>query len=99
VLNNLGTLRLRTGDPSAALACHRSALDVARAVSSPLEEARALEGAGRCALSAGRAPAAAVGLRQALKIYQRIGAAEAAGLAADLAGLAGLADPAGPDRT
>jgi tetratricopeptide (TPR) repeat protein len=90
VLNNLGTLRLRTGDPSAALACHHRALDVAREVSSPLEEARALEGAGRCALSTGRAPAAAAGLRQALLIYQRLGAAEAAGLAAELAGL-GLA--------
>jgi hypothetical protein len=56
-------------------------------VSSPLEEARALEGAARCALSTGRAAAAAVGLRQALKIYQRLGAAAAVRLAADLADL------------
>ena len=52
-------------------------------VRSPLEQARALEGAARCARAAG--PAAAAGLRAALRIYERIGAFEAAKLAAELA--------------
>jgi Tfp pilus assembly protein PilF len=89
VLNRLGTLRRQSGAPGEALACHRRALDLAREVRSPLEEARALEGAGRCALGTGRTAVAAVGFRQALRIYQRIGADEAAGLAADLDRLSG----------
>ncbi|HEY2288820.1 MAG TPA: tetratricopeptide repeat protein [Streptosporangiaceae bacterium] len=89
VLNRLGTLRRQSGAPGEALACHRRALDLAREVRSPLEEARALEGAGRCALGTGRTAVAAVGFRQALRIYQRIGADEAAGLAAELDRLSG----------
>jgi tetratricopeptide (TPR) repeat protein len=89
VLNRLGALRLQSGAPGEALACHRRALDLAREVRRPLEEARALEGAGRCALGTGRTAVAAVGFRQALRIYQRIGADEAAGLAAELGRLTG----------
>jgi hypothetical protein len=56
-------------------------------------EAHALAGLGRCALGAGR-PAEAEGtLRQALEIFQRIGAAEAAGVAAELDALPGRPGP------
>jgi hypothetical protein len=38
-----------------------------------LEEARALEGLGRCLIQSGDGQAGAARLRQALEIYQRIG--------------------------
>ncbi len=44
VLNNLGTLYQESGEVARARACHRRALALARAVRSPLEQARALEG-------------------------------------------------------
>jgi hypothetical protein len=48
------------------------------------QEAHALAGLSRCALAADRATEAADQLRQALKIFQRLGAAEAAEVAAEL---------------
>jgi tetratricopeptide (TPR) repeat protein len=84
VLNNLGALQLASGQPHHALTRHQHALDLARAVHSPQNEARALEGIGRCAAAAGQAATAATNLAEALKIYQRIGASEAATLAAEL---------------
>jgi tetratricopeptide (TPR) repeat protein len=86
-LNHSGTLRLKSGDPHQALAHHGHAVELARAVHSPLEEARALEGAGRCVLAMGQVTTAKAEFWQALMIYQRIGAAEASRLAADLADL------------
>ncbi len=85
VLNNLGTLYRESGNPQRARACHRRALALARAVRSPLEQARALEGTAWCAQAAGAAAAATAGLREALRIYERIGAFEAARLTAELA--------------
>jgi hypothetical protein len=55
-------------------------LDLTRQIGSPLEEAHALAGLGRCALAADRTAQAEDRLRQALAIFQRIGAAEAAWL-------------------
>ena len=46
--------------------------------------AHQLAGLGRCALAAGHTDEAAEMLRQALEIFQRIGAAEAAGVSAEL---------------
>ena len=60
-----------------------------RAVASPWNEAHALTGLGRCALAAGHATQAAALLRQALEIFQRIGAAEAPDLRAELDALTG----------
>jgi tetratricopeptide (TPR) repeat protein len=88
VLNHRGTLRrLSSEDLDPAVADHRRALDLARAVHAPLEEARALEGVGRCALARGDTVAARAELQQALTMYQRIGAVEAARLAVDLVDL------------
>lgn len=85
VLNNLGALYRESGHRWQARACHRSALALAHAVRSPLEQASALEGTAQCAPAAGTTASATTGLSQALKIYQRVGAFEAAGLAAELA--------------
>jgi tetratricopeptide (TPR) repeat protein len=83
-LNEAGTLSRTRGDLGQARACHQQALDLARQIGSPPEEAHALAGLGRCARAGGRAAEAADRLRQALAIFQRIGAAEAAGVSAEL---------------
>jgi hypothetical protein len=69
-------------------ASHRRALDLAREIESGWDEAHAQAGLGRCALAAGSIADARVGLRQAREIFQRIGAAEAAGVTAELDALA-----------
>jgi tetratricopeptide (TPR) repeat protein len=87
-LNEVGALNRVRGDPDQAAACHRQALDLARQINCPHDEARALAGLGRCAMADGRAAEAEIALRQAQEIFQRTGAAEAAGIAAELEGLA-----------
>ena len=72
-LNSLGELSFRTSALQEARSHHRQALAIARELGAPLEEARALEGIGRSLLHQDRAEAAAC-LRQALGIYQNIGA-------------------------
>jgi hypothetical protein len=64
--------------------CHQQALEQARAIASPWTEAQALAGLGRCALAAGHTERAAQMLRNALEIFQRIGAVEAAAVSAEL---------------
>jgi len=86
-LNEVGTLHRVRGDADRARACHRQALDLARQVDSSWDEAHALAGLARCALAAGRTADAAAGLRQAQEIFQRIGAAETIGVAAELEAL------------
>jgi tetratricopeptide (TPR) repeat protein len=87
-LNEKGNLSRARGDFGQAATLHQRALDLARQIGSPLDEARALTGLGRCALAAGRpATDAAAALRQALGIFERIGAAEAPDVAAELRSL------------
>jgi DNA-binding SARP family transcriptional activator/tetratricopeptide (TPR) repeat protein len=86
-LNETGSLHLARGDADQARACHQQALDLAREIASPRDEAAALAGLGRCALSAGDTAEAVDGLRRAQVIFERIGAAEAAGIAAELGAL------------
>jgi tetratricopeptide (TPR) repeat protein len=86
VLNERGTLYRVSGELARAEECHHRALEIARAIVSSWDEAHALAGLGRCALAADHAKAEIL-LRQALEIFQRIGAAEAPGLAAELAAL------------
>jgi hypothetical protein len=71
------------------VACHQQALDVARQIDSPWDEAHALAGLGRCALAAGHTKPAEARLRQAWEIFRRLGAAEATDVAAELDGLNG----------
>jgi hypothetical protein len=79
------------GDLDRARAAHRQALDLAE---NELDEAHARAGPGRRALAAGDTAGAETDLRQASEIFQRIGAAEAAGVAAELDALT----RAGPAR-
>ena len=82
-LNKAGAVHLIHGDPQQARVYHLSALKLARAVDNQLEEARALEGIGKC--SAKMATGTDSGdLRQALEIYRGIGAADALRLAAEM---------------
>ena len=87
-LNERGTLHWVSDDLAQAESCHQRALDLARAIGSAWDEAHALAGLGRCALAAGRVTEAADDLRQALEIFQRIGAPEADGVSRALAALA-----------
>jgi tetratricopeptide (TPR) repeat protein len=78
VLNNLGELaRTSSAADAEAQRAHEQALTIAQAISATLEEARALEGIGRCHLSrAGRGEAGTL-LRRALEIYRRLGSPNA----------------------
>jgi class 3 adenylate cyclase/tetratricopeptide (TPR) repeat protein len=86
-LNERGMLYRVSGDLTQAEGCHRQALDLARVIATSRDEARALAGLGRCALAAGHTGEAEDVLRQALAIFQRIGAAEAAEVSAELESL------------
>jgi tetratricopeptide (TPR) repeat protein/transcriptional regulator with XRE-family HTH domain len=93
-LNESGTLSRICGDLGQARSCHQQALDLARQLGIPLDEAHALTGLGRCARAESRTVDAEDKLRQALAILQRIGAAEAADVSAELDALPGTPDPA-----
>ena len=86
-VNEAGTLHRVCGDLAGAGSCHQQALGLARQIGSFWDEAHALAGLGRCALAAGHTVEAADRLRQALEIFQRIGAAEAADLSRELSAL------------
>ena len=75
-----------SGELAQAQECHQQALDLARATGSSWAEAHSLAGLGRCAMADGHPAQAGELLRQALEIFQRIGAPEAADLLAELAG-------------
>jgi tetratricopeptide (TPR) repeat protein/transcriptional regulator with XRE-family HTH domain len=83
-LNETATLHRDRGELDQATACHQEALTLAREIRTPWHEAFALAGLGRTQLAAGRATDAADDLRQAQAIFQRIGAAEAATVTAEL---------------
>ncbi len=93
-LNEAGTLHRACGDLRRAVSCHQQALDLARQLGIALEEANALAGLGRCARAAGPTAEAEDKLREALAIFQRIGAAEAADVPAELDAPPGTPDPA-----
>ena len=95
VLNESGTLNRTRGDLRQAWSCHQQALDLACQIGSSWDEAEALAGLGRCALAAGRTAEAEAGLRQALAHFQRIGAAEAAAVSAELDALPVVPDDRG----
>jgi DNA-binding SARP family transcriptional activator len=76
-LNSLGELLSRSSASQRARDHHTQALAIARDLGVPQEEARALEGLGRCDIQDGHPGDGARKLRQALVIYQRIGAPDA----------------------
>jgi DNA-binding SARP family transcriptional activator len=84
-LNEIGAVGLAQADPLRARACYQRAHELARATGSQLEEAHALEGIGKCGKQTYDASTADGALRQALEIYQRLGAADAARLNAEMA--------------
>jgi len=87
-LNGRGELHRVSGEPTLAQECHQQSLEISRDIDSSWDEAHALAGLGRCALAVGRATDAESLLRQSLEIFQRIGAAEAQEVRAELDALA-----------
>ena len=73
VLNVTGKLTAQSAGPREALALYGASLQLAQQIHSPLEEARALEGAASCQLDIGEKAVAVAYLRQAVAIYERIG--------------------------
>jgi tetratricopeptide (TPR) repeat protein/transcriptional regulator with XRE-family HTH domain len=73
-LNRLGELATRTAGTPRARGYHTRALAIARDISAAPEEARALEGLGRAHVQDGNHGEGLDCLRQALTIYQHIGA-------------------------
>jgi tetratricopeptide (TPR) repeat protein len=73
-LNRLGELSSQTSATGQAREQHAKALAIARDIGMPFEEARALEGLAMAHLRDGNPGQAAPHLRQALSIYERIGA-------------------------
>ena len=71
---NLGELLSLSSAHPSARSCHTHALGLARDVNAAFQEARALEGIGRCHIAEGNPSQGAAQLRQALAIYRRIGA-------------------------
>jgi tetratricopeptide (TPR) repeat protein len=92
-LNERGALHRVSGELVLAEGCHQQALELARAIASSWDEAHALAGLGRCAMAFGHATPAEVLLRRALEIFQRIGAAEAPALLAELDAITGPRPP------
>jgi tetratricopeptide (TPR) repeat protein/transcriptional regulator with XRE-family HTH domain len=87
-LNVAGALHRAGGDLRQAGSCHQQALVLARQIGSAWDEAHALAGLGRCAVAARHVAGPQDKLRQALEIFQRIGAAEAAEVSTELQALA-----------
>jgi tetratricopeptide (TPR) repeat protein len=83
-LNEIAALQRDRGRLEQATEYHQQALTLAREIGSPWHKAHALTGLGRTGRAAGRAAEAEAYLGQAQEIFQRIGAAEAASVAAEL---------------
>ncbi len=66
-----------SASPAEGHARHEQAVAIATVIVSPLQDARAREGIGRCHLLDGRRGEGAAALREALAIYQRIGSPNA----------------------
>ncbi|WP_346168265.1 cyclophane-containing RiPP biosynthesis TPR protein HaaT [Streptomyces javensis] len=71
--NHWGVLMLAHSDPVAGRERFDQALSLARDICCPLEEARALEGIGRCAWAIDRPTEAESSLREAVAVYRRLG--------------------------
>lgn len=76
VLISQGELISEHDGPQQALVPYRKALDIARQMKNPLDEAQALEGIAQCQLLTGQRDTANTTLREAMTIYERLGIAE-----------------------
>lgn len=88
-LVQLAELALESGTPSEARDFFQQAQVIAVEIASPLRQASALDGIGRCDLRIGNIGAGAAALGAALAIYQRLGSARAAVVARTLDELSG----------
>ena len=88
-LNRIGVLFLESSGHDVAIGYHQQALRLAQDAHVPLEEARALEGIGRCLFRASNPDDGTARMRQALAIYQRLGVPEAKRVSTMLAELVG----------
>ncbi|MBC3840115.1 hypothetical protein GXW82_07770 [Streptacidiphilus sp. 4-A2] len=84
VLISTAEFTAATTGPERARELHRRALDLALNTHSPLEQARALEGAARCSASLGELDSARVDLGQAVALYRRMGVRRSAAAAEQL---------------
>ncbi|MCX5421960.1 cyclophane-containing RiPP biosynthesis TPR protein HaaT [Streptomyces sp. NBC_00078] len=73
VLNHWGELLRTSGEAAAGRERFEQALGLARAIRCPLEEARALEGVGRCVWMTDGTGDAVELLRQSILVYRRLG--------------------------
>ncbi len=87
-VNQVGELHRVRGEAADAARCHAQALNLAREISSSWDEAHALAGLARCDVANGQVEAGRSRLHEAQQIFQKIGAAEAGEIAAELDGLA-----------
>jgi len=81
----MGDVTLADATPAEARWRYEQAHAIAAGIALPAEEARALEGIGRCQLREPDSSEAAAPLHRALSIYQRIGSRHAQRVAAILA--------------
>ncbi|GLW33784.1 tetratricopeptide repeat protein [Actinoplanes regularis] len=87
VLNSIGDLELARGDSVVSRQRHEQARLLSWEIESEWDVASALAGLGRCDLADGDEEAALRNLGAALAIFERLGAAEAAKIAAEIAAL------------
>jgi DNA-binding SARP family transcriptional activator/tetratricopeptide (TPR) repeat protein len=93
VLSELGAVARLTGDLVEARRLHTEAVHLAQEINGRWDEAYAWAGIGRCDLAEGDIPAAVEHLTTAWAMFDRIGAAEAAEVAAELDALRTSASP------
>ncbi len=83
-LNELGAAHRDLGDLDLSADHHRRALGLAQTIESLMDEAQSYAGLGRTELAAGRPAEGAEHLRTALALFTKVGAGEAAEVAAEL---------------
>jgi tetratricopeptide (TPR) repeat protein len=86
-LSAISALHLESTGPGQALSFYQETLGLARQHGFLLEEARALEGIARCSERCGDRATATASLREAITLFKRLGASEAASAEAYLATL------------
>ncbi len=89
IRNFVAKLKLDVDGPESALNAFRENTDTAVRLGHPLEQAKALEGTGRCEIRLGRREIGLDHLRQAIDLYEQMGVTERGPAAAYLAEVVG----------